>query len=132
MIRVEGAGKLVKSRRTVHRPDMQAPVSDAPSDALEGAAAVPVRRSRPEEPTAAELATNFAGAMARWAAEGFPVVDQAVYAARTAACDACELWVAEARLGLGKCLAPGCGCTKLKRWLASEVCKHPDGSRWAE
>lgn len=68
--------------------------------------------------------------MASWIKAGAPVVTEAEYAARTAACEACELWDATARLGLGKCQAPGCGCTKFKRYLATEKCKHPAGARW--
>lgn len=94
----------------------------------------PVATSPPAaltEPTAAELAVNFASAMARWIEAGVPVVSQAIYDARAAACGSCELWDGAARFGLGKCQAPGCGCTKFKRWLATERCKHPQGSRWS-
>jgi len=83
---------------------------------------VPETVPAPPEPTLVDLATNFATATARWAAEGFPVVDQAVYAARAAACDACEYWDGAARLGLGKCKHAKCGCTRFKRWLATERC----------
>ena len=79
-------------------------------------------KPRPPEPTIAELATNFAGAMSRWAADGFAVLDRAGYDARATVCDACEFWDGAARLGLGKCKAPGCGCTGMKRWLATEKC----------
>jgi hypothetical protein len=82
------------------------------------------------EPDALELAANLGKATAGWAAAGFPVVTQAQYDARTVACTPCDLWDGSARLGLGKCKAPGCGCTKFKRWLATEVCKHPQGSKW--
>lgn len=80
------------------------------------------QRPAPAEPTAAELATNFTGAMEGWARAGCPVVSQEQYAERSAACAACEHWDGAARLGLGKCNAPGCGCTKFKRWLATEKC----------
>ncbi|MGH7960190.1 MAG: hypothetical protein ACREH8_24715, partial [Opitutaceae bacterium] len=66
----------------------------------------------------------------RWAAAGFKTVTREQYDARIAVCDACEFWDGKARLGLGKCKAPGCGCTKFKRWLATEQCKHPDDSKW--
>lgn len=82
------------------------------------------------EPTPAEMSANLARAAARWIGAGLPVVAQAVYDARTAACGACSFWDGKARLGLGKCGAPGCGCTGLKRWLATETCPHPGGSRW--
>lgn len=83
-----------------------------------------------EDPDALELAKNITVAGARWALAGFPLVDQAGYDARTAACAACPYWDGSARLGLGRCKAPGCGCTKFKRWLKTEQCKHPEGSRW--
>lgn len=82
------------------------------------------------EPSHAELLGNVASAGARWAAAGFPLVSDEAYRMRSAACAACPLWDGAARMGLGKCNAPGCGCTKLKRWLATEKCMHPDGSRW--
>ena len=90
----------------------------------------PPPRIEPLEPTLAEMAGNFTVAVSGWIAAGAPVVSEAVYQARSAACGACELWDPDARFGLGKCKAPGCGCTKLKRWLATARCTHPDGSRW--
>lgn len=74
------------------------------------------------EPTVTELAANFAGAMGRWTAAGFPTVTREAYDNRAAVCDACEHWDGAARLGLGKCGAPGCGCSGFKRWLATERC----------
>jgi hypothetical protein len=82
------------------------------------------------EPTLAELASNFVAAMSTWTKAGFPTVAREDYEARSAACSACELWDGAARLGLGTCKAPACGCTKLKRWLATAQCLHPKGSRW--
>ena len=76
----------------------------------------------PEEPTAAELAANFSSALARWSAAGFPVVSREIYADRAAVCARCEFWDAAARFGLGKCRHKKCGCTKMKRWLATEKC----------
>jgi len=77
---------------------------------------------RPQEPTAAELAANFSSALARWSAAGFPVVSRETYEARAAVCEPCEFWDGAARLGLGKCRHKKCGCTKMKRWLATEKC----------
>ena len=99
-----------------------------PLDKLE--AKIVKRFNQPEEPTLVELAENFAGAMARWGDAGFRTLTREQYDVRGAACDKCDYWDPAARLGLGKCKAPGCGCTKLKRWLVSEQCKHPEGSRW--
>jgi hypothetical protein len=108
----------MRRRVVIHRPDMAEPLETATE----------VRREPLKEPTLVELATNFTGAMARWAAAGVPVLDQEGYDARAAACGACvhpdgrPMFDAKARFGLGKCRAPGCGCTSLKRWLATEVC----------
>lgn len=85
-----------------------------------------------QDPSPAEMAVSVTKAAARWAAAGFPVVTQAEYDARGAACAPCPFWDGAARFGLGKCKAPGCGCTKFKRWLKTEKCKHPEGSRWRE
>jgi len=77
---------------------------------------------QPDPPTAVELATNFAGAMARWAAAGFKTVDKETLDKRTEVCESCEFWDGAARLGAGLCRSPGCGCTSFKRWLVSENC----------
>lgn len=109
------------------RPDLHEPLFERGPAPVEPPPPVP---PIPAEPTAGELAATFGAAMVRWAGAGFPVVDEATYRAREAACQACELWDGSARLGLGRCRAPGCGCTKFKRWLASERCLHPTGGRW--
>lgn len=74
------------------------------------------------EPGLTELAGNFGRAVAKWASAGFPVVEEGDYQARLAACQACSHWDGAARLGLGKCRAPKCGCTRLKLWLRTEKC----------
>jgi hypothetical protein len=74
------------------------------------------------EPTANELAANFGRAVSRWLVAGMPVSDEATYMRRSSVCDNCTYWDGGARLGLGTCKAPGCGCTRLKRWLATERC----------
>jgi hypothetical protein len=76
----------------------------------------------PAAPTPSEMAANFAGAMARWAAAGFKTMDEGGYNARLAVCIGCEMWDAAGNFGLGQCQSPGCGCTKFKLWLASETC----------
>lgn len=73
-------------------------------------------------PTAGEILARGMAAFARWAAAGLPVVDEAVRLARADACAACPRWDAKARGGLGHCQHPGCGCTRLKWWLATERC----------
>jgi hypothetical protein len=80
------------------------------------------RREMFAEPSGEEMARNFAGATAKWVKAGLPVVPREIYEARGAVCETCEFWDGAARFGLGKCNAPGCGCTKFKRWLATEKC----------
>jgi len=80
------------------------------------------RALEPPEPTVAELASNFSAALARWASSGFAVVTREQHAERMSACSSCEHWRPRERLGLGVCRAPGCGCTRLKHWLATERC----------
>ena len=75
-----------------------------------------------EEPSLLELAKNFTTALTRWVKAGAPVVNEEVYRERISICETCEYWKPEARMGLGKCSAPGCGCTKLKLWLKTERC----------
>lgn len=75
-----------------------------------------------KEPTVKELATNFLGAMHDWISKGLPIVTQRKYDERASICDTCEFWIPNARMGMGKCNHKGCGCTKFKRWLATEQC----------
>ena len=74
------------------------------------------------EPSAVEMAANFAVAMGRWVAAGLPVASKDQHDARMAVCRGCDYWDGGARLGLGKCKSPGCGCSQLKHWLATERC----------
>jgi len=71
-------------------------------------------------PNALEMVKNFTKAAGRWADAGFPTVTENVHDARAAICESCEEWDGKARMGAGKCNA--CGCTGLKRWLATESC----------
>jgi len=116
----------------VHRPDMNpAPRPAPPPEAPEAPFQFPeVRRTLPPEPSLLEMAGNFTGAMAKWFAAGLPVVKEEEYKRRTEICDRCSYWDPNGNWFMGKCKAPGCGCTTLKRWLATEQCKHPEGSRW--
>jgi hypothetical protein len=81
---------------------------------------------RAAEPTVIDLATRAAYAAWRAAAAALHgervLVTEDEYAARSVACESCPHWDGAARAGLGKCNAPNCGCTKLKRWLATETC----------
>ena len=78
-------------RTVVHRPDMSVPITYI-GGAADGSAGEPPAAEMvvtPKEPTLVELATNFAGAMAKWSARGWPTVDQAGYDARAAECAVC-------------------------------------------
>lgn len=75
-----------------------------------------------QEPSVADLAKNFGGALSRWFAAGLPIVSKDEYARRAKICDSCPHWDAAARAGLGKCKHKKCGCTSFKRWLATEKC----------
>ena len=94
---------------------------DGPSPAFTDRAPV-----LPAEPTVIDLATRAAYAAWRAAAAALHgervLVTEAEYAARWWCCESCPHWDGAARAGLGKCNAPNCGCTKLKRWLATETC----------
>ena len=88
---------------------------------------IPVLRLEPPAPTLIELATNFTNAMANWADAGFRVVEKVEYERRHTVCFACEFWVPDAMLGIGKCKK--CGCSKFKLWLVTSKC--PDKPpRW--
>lgn len=80
------------------------------------------KRPPPLDPSPLEMARNFAGAMERWAKAGFETVDRETHGQRMAICASCPHWDGKARFGLGKCRAPGCGCSRFKHWLASESC----------
>ena len=68
------------------------------------------------------MAVNFATSVTYWAARGFPVVSEDKFKERIAVCQKCSYWKPDARAGLGKCNHKGCGCTKLKHWLATTHC----------
>lgn len=88
-------------------------------------AAVP--REPLPEPTLPDMADHLASSMLAWAAAGFAVAPSSVRALRLEQCETCEFWDGKARLTLGKCRHPSCGCTRAKLWLATERC--PIG-RW--
>lgn len=64
-----------------------------------------------------------------WKKAGFPVASKKTRQDRATVCDGCEHWRAAGNGGLGECMAPGCGCTRAKRWLATSKC--PLG-KWPE
>lgn len=80
-------------------------------------------------PSVSAIASNFFAALVRTAKDGFKTVPQATFEERLTICRSCPYWDDKARLGVGKCNHPECGCTKLKLHLASQVC--PQGW-WGE
>lgn len=80
------------------------------------------KRDAPPDPSPLEMAQNFGKALSKWAAAGFETVDRETYDLRMQTCRECPHWDGAARFGLGKCRAPGCGCSKFKHWLATEKC----------
>jgi hypothetical protein len=72
------------------------------------------------QPSAAELAANFTGALAAWAKAGFKIVERSVYESRHALCQACDWWDAKAWAGSGRCRK--CGCSRAKLWLTTSKC----------
>ena len=88
----------------VHRPDLWEPVA-------------------PESPPIITKVHRLADELGRWRAAGMPVAARAVRIARRSICEApCKYWSAHGNLGMGECRAPGCGCTRAKRWLATAEC----------
>lgn len=82
----------------------------------------PQQLNRLDEPTLADMATNFAKATAGWVTAGFPVVSESEYDRRLAICRSCQFWDESARLGYGKCNHKSCGCGKGKLWMGSQSC----------
>lgn len=66
--------------------------------------------------------TRLLRALAKWARGGFGLVERRARALRRRACEACPFWAKRGNLGLGECRHPACGCTRVKRWLATERC----------
>jgi len=79
-----------------------------------------------EEPNALQLGSR--ALFAAWRAVSAAVAGERVFVTeselekRKATCDVCEYFESSARLGLGRCNAPGCNCTKFKQWLITEKC----------
>lgn len=74
------------------------------------------------EPSLLDMAKNFKKSTINWIKSGFKIVSKNQFNKRLKICRKCEKWDEDVRLGLGKCKAQGCGCTKLKLWLQSENC----------
>ena len=76
----------------------------------------------PERASLPQKARRLAMAAKRWAGSGFSLVGAVARLRRKRACKACDYWRPMGNLGMGECQAPGCGCTRLKRWLETERC----------
>ena len=94
---------------------------------------VPVQEVRHEpaptrpRPTVLQMSFNLTKAVAGWVRSGLKIASQEKFDARLEICRGCDLWDEKARMGLGFCKHPHCGCTKAKHWLESSVC--PD-KKW--
>lgn len=75
-----------------------------------------------KSPTLGQMVVNFNEAVKEWMEAGLPVVSEVQYSDRLRVCRGCEFWEENARLGLGKCTHPQCGCTKFKLWLGTSRC----------
>lgn len=104
---------------------------DTPPESIpeifDGPAPLPDRLPDPGTyPTLADMVTNFAGAMGRISKAAWHgkevLVSEERFRQVLACCDTCSKWDGSARLGLGKCNHPGCGCTTAKMHLATEKC----------
>lgn len=104
----DGSGRLQCLDASVHARI----VREYPADA----------RGSLERPGVANKAGRLGGALVRWVRAGFGLAEKRERARRKAACETCELWRPRGNLGLGECQAPGCGCTRLKRYLPTERC----------
>ena len=49
-------------------------------------------------------------------------VNEEEWKRRSGICNACDLWKPVGNLGMGECAHENCGCTKIKRGLATERC----------
>lgn len=110
---------IPEGRLYIVRPDLALPLTAVPP------AAVP-----PERASFALKVRRLRGELRAWRKAGLPLASPALREERRAACEACPYFAPAGNLGLGECHAPGCGCTRMKRWLLTSQCKHPDGSRW--
>jgi hypothetical protein len=95
-----------------HRPDLsKAPERILTEDEIKAS-----------EPNLAEMAINASKSLIISAASGFATVTDEQANERREICLSCQFWSPEGNLGLGKCRAPGCGCTYIKWKLATEKC----------
>ena len=60
--------------------------------------------------------------LATWAKAGAPMAVRGIRLSRLRVCSACEYYDPKGNWGLGQCRAPGCGCTKVKAYLATSKC----------
>lgn len=84
----------------------------------------------PEHPGLITKTRRLTQAFINWSKAGLPIAPRSLRNARLAACESCEYWKPDGNLGWAECQAPGCGCSKFKVYLLTEICPHPLGSRW--
>lgn len=89
-----------------------------------------LRSSGPAKPALVENASLLTKAkrlreeLIKWAAKGAKRVPREVRKARLEQCKACEYYRPNGNLGLGECSHRGCGCTRVRLFLATAQCPH--------
>jgi len=95
-----------------------------PPAALPGTVAP--RLPPPEHAPLLTKAARLRRELLNWRRAGYPLTPREERRRRDALCAACEYFNRGGNLGLGECLAPGCGCTRAKTWLATSRCPLPE------
>ena len=73
-------------------------------------------------PTMTEMAANLIRHTSDIAKSGFRLAPEDIVEARLSTCRRCAYWDESARLGLGKCNHPQCGCSKAKHIFSASRC----------
>ena len=107
---------LVHNGPVTYRAVNPAPAPREPSAAL----------PRPEHASVLTKVQRLRRELRNWRRAGYPLTPRAERKRRDAICAACEYFNKGGNLGLGECLAPGCGCTRAKTWLATSRCPLPE------
>jgi hypothetical protein len=85
---------------------------------------VSIREKQGESVSLITKAGNLGAALVEWGAGGFAMASEETRLKRRAICEQCPQgrWNPSGNLGLGECMHPKCGCSKLKWFLATSRC----------
>jgi hypothetical protein len=86
----------------------------------------PGRRPAPEHASLITKAQRLRREVLAWHRAGRPWTPRAERRRRDTICKACEYANPGGNFGLGECTAPGCGCSRIKTWLATSKCPLPE------